>query len=91
MAVWFQKKPIPVLAIHWTGDNADEVNEFTGDRFEAEEGTAMLLAGKGGAQEWVPVPDGDWIFTDGSGGNFWPVDPAYLAANYDEVDPPEGC
>lgn len=29
--LWYVKKPIPVEAIQWTGDNFDEVREFMSD------------------------------------------------------------
>jgi hypothetical protein len=53
-----------------------------------EFGTALILAGKDGAQGWVPVPLGHWIVR--SAGDFtdhWPVDPDYFAAKY---EPEEG-
>lgn len=40
-----------------------------------------LLAGVHGAQGWVPVPIGHWIF--GAPGDFWPVAADYVAEHYE--------
>lgn len=42
-----------------------------------------LLAGKDGAQEWVPVPVDHWlVHMPGDLSDVWPVDPDYFAAKY---------
>lgn len=46
-----------VDAVSWEGDNADEVIALVGaDRFEAQDGHAMILSGIKGVHGWIPVP-----------------------------------
>lgn len=46
-----------------------------------------LLAGKDGAQEWVPVPVGHWlVHLPGDTTDVWPVEDAYFQAKYEPVD-----
>jgi hypothetical protein len=47
-------------------------------------GKLELLAGKDGAQEWVPVPVGHWLVCQpGNKSDVWPVDPDYFAGKYE--------
>lgn len=47
----------------------------------------QLLAGKDGAQEWVPVPIGHWLVRQpGDLSDIWPVDPDYFAAKYEPAE-----
>lgn len=51
----------------------------------------QLLAGKDGAQGWVPVPIGHWIVRNpGDNSDMWPVDPDYFAAKYERDLPKQG-
>jgi hypothetical protein len=84
----YRSKPSEIEAIQWTGDNYLDVVAFGGS-YSTRHGVALhLLAGKDGAQEYVPVPVGHWIvrsvddWTD-----HWPVDPDYFANKYEPVDP----
>ena len=82
------KKPVPVSAVQWTGTNVHEVRAFAPGCFRVEAPTdehprAELLAGVEGAQGWVPLPVGHWVF--GAPGDFWPVDHEYVLANYAET------
>jgi len=46
----------------------------------------QILAGKDGAQDWVPVPLGHWIVRSvGDLSDHWPVDPAYFANKYEAL------
>ena len=90
----YRSKPQEVEAVQWIGTNIIEVWSF--GRFvdgpNGDESTVvdngpeglMLLAGKGGAQGWVPVPVGHWIVrSPGDYTDHWPVDPDYFAAKYE--------
>lgn len=79
------RRPTFAYAVRWLGDNKSEIElELDGVplRYDGESGLE-LLAGKAGAQGWVPVPVGHWIFTDGSGDDWWPVEHNYVLSNFD--------
>lgn len=88
----YVSKPSVIDAVQWTGDNYAEVKkfapqvirqEFTGDGLWH----LQLLAGKDGAQKWVPVPAGHWIVRQPDDlTDHWPVDSDYFAAKYEPVD-----
>lgn len=89
----FRKKPVEVEAIQWTGDNADELETFTGglfnmlDREDREhcddpEMTAQVFDDL--HSTWVGVYTGQWIIR-GVKGEFYPCDAAVLAETYDPV------
>lgn len=90
------KKPTTVRAIRWTGDNQDAVRDFAGSNTRQQvrmgwlynnletdrtDWDLELLAGVHGAQGWVPVPIGHWIF--GAPGDFWPVAHDYVVEHYE--------
>lgn len=86
----FRKKPNPVEAVHWTGDNYDEMQEFgpvdivAEHELGSESFNMTLLAGVNGAQGWVPVPIGHWIVRNpGDDTDYWPVDNAFMEKNYE--------
>lgn len=82
----YRSKPQLVEAVQWTGRNWDEVSDFwpEGTRHLGLYPRLELLAGKDGAQEWVPVPVGHWIVRQpGDVFDHWPVDPDYFAAKYE--------
>lgn len=84
----FQSKPSTVDAVQHTGDFV-ALQEFAGEkvRIDPGSGTLLLLAGKDGAQEWVPVPSGHWLVCQpGDPSDIWPVDPDYFAAKYEPVE-----
>lgn len=82
----YRSRPQIVEAIQWTGDEDTidrsvfmTVTSWTSDGLE-------LLAGKDGAQGWVPVPRGHWLVRNpGDASDNWPVDPDYFAAKYDSA------
>lgn len=95
-AVELTKKPTTVRAIQWTGNNQDAVRDFAGScvrqpvpkgwlynnlEVDRTDWDLELLAGVHGAQGWVPVPIGHWIF--GAPGDFWPVAADYVAEHYE--------
>lgn len=96
----FRSKPQEVEAIQWTGERVipTEIVDFCGDKIKWSlvDGREVvhLLAGKDGAQGWVPLPDDHWIVRNpGDESHYWPVDPDYFRVKYhlagdtaDEVD-----
>lgn len=100
----YRSKPTLVEAIHWNGRNWEEVFAFTGakgastaldpatstpDEIRTHDGLPLqILAGKDGAQEWVPVPPGHWLVRPvGDDSDIWPVDDAYFKEKYEEAGP----
>lgn len=86
----YRSKPTMVEAIQWRGSIADlfgtglfgllGVIDYSADR----DPQLLLLAGKDGAQGWVPVPLGHWIVRNpGDATDWWPVDPTYFQAKYE--------
>lgn len=52
----------------------------------ADGGGVELLAGKDGAQGWVPVPEGHLIVRNpGDATDLWPVEADYFARKYEPV------
>lgn len=89
--VTYQSKPSTIEAVQWTGpDSLDACKQFANT---AEKkvyvnglGDLRLLAGKGGAQDWVSVPVGHWLVSQpGDRSDIWLVDPNYFAAKYEPV------
>jgi hypothetical protein len=81
----FRKKPITVAAIQWTGDNLDEIVDFTCGLFRRA-ATLELTAEVFDVlhDTWVGVRTGQWIIR-GVKGEFYPCDAEVLDATYDEV------
>ncbi len=95
----YRSKPQIVEAVHWTGDNWDEVMPFGGPDGKlastvddsVRPPTAglplQLMAGKDGAQGWVDVPVGHWLVNQpGDKSDIWPVEDAYFQAKYEAAD-----
>jgi hypothetical protein len=95
--VIYKSKPQTVEAMQWTGENKEEVLEFLMEKGMQDQnllstyrtgypGGLFLLAGKDGAQGWVPVPVGHWlVHLQEDKTDIWPVDPDYFAAKYDPI------
>lgn len=84
----YQSKPSTIEAVQHVGDFVT-LEQFAGEkvRIRPDDGALMLLAGKDGAQEWVPVPLGHWLVNQpGDKSDIWPVDPDYFAAKYEPAD-----
>src|SRR5690606_19988832 len=84
----YVSRPRQVEAIQWTGDvRAIDRSPFGGVvawACDDEREDLLLLAGKDGAQGWVPVPLGHWLVRNaGDPSDNWPVDPDHFAATYD--------
>lgn len=81
----YRSKPTEIEAAHWNGrDVTEELVDLAGDKARVTGHGLELLAGKDGAQEWVPVPDGHWLVRQpGDPSDIWPVDPDYFAKKYE--------
>lgn len=78
-------RPQKVEAVQWKGDNLEDIEEFgVTFRYSAEWDTALyIVAGKDGAQKYVPVPVGHYIVRSlGDYSHYWPVDPDYFSKKY---------
>jgi len=83
----YESKPSRIEAVQWTGKNFGELVAFAPVDYEDHDPGCYLLAGKRGAQDYVPVPVGHWIVrAEGDDTDYWPVDPQYFAAKYQEAD-----
>lgn len=81
----FQSKPSIIEAIQHTGDFT-ALQQFAPEKVDIrpDDGALLLLAGKDGAQEWVPVPLNHWLVHQPDDlSDIWPVDPDYFAAKYE--------
>lgn len=78
----FRKKPVVIEAVQFTGENKDEIVEFTGDLvgIENEDGTLGIITLEGSLR----ASPGDWIIK-GVKGEFYPCKPDIFAATYDAV------
>lgn len=85
----YVSKPQTVEAVQWKGDNSNECYGFCKAKVRYAFSQLELLAGKDGAQEWVPVPVGHWLVCQPDDkSDIWPVDPDYFANKY-ELHPVE--
>lgn len=87
----YVSKPSTIEAVQWGGriDDMGPVLAFGGDKvkFDDNPPALTLLAGKDGAQEWVPVPVGHWLVCQpGDKSDIWPVDPDYFTGKYEPAD-----
>jgi hypothetical protein len=89
----WRKPPVTVEAVRWTGDNYDEIVEFTGcanfdvvdpeDRGDDPDTTAQVLDKL--HSTWVHVYDGQWI-VKGVKGEFCPIADDVLRETYESAD-----
>ena len=87
----FRKKPVTVRAVQWTGDNEQELVEFTGGKFMAvapedrgddPEITGQVFDYLHGT--WVGVKTGQHV-VEGVRREFYPIDESVLAETYEAV------
>lgn len=92
----YRSKPQEVEAVQWTGENGRELIAAFDGKVTVEtrgdgEYFCLLLAGKDGAQQWVPVPIGHWlVHQPGDLSDIWPVEDGYFQVKYEEapmIDP----
>ena len=87
----FRTKPVEIEAILFTGDNVQEIHEWSegqfmyldeDDRVEDPEATAAIFDFL--HSTWILVKPGQWIIK-GQKGEFYPCDPETFAWKYEEV------
>lgn len=82
----YRSRPQEVEAIQWRCLLAQvaDIKAFAPGKVRVHGNDLELLAGKDGAQDWVPVPVGHWlVHAPGDDSDVWPVDPDYFAAKYE--------
>ena len=76
----FAKKPIKVQAVHWTGNNFDEISSFTnGNIFQYDE--KVVIKTRAGYRY---IEKDDWIII-GIKGEFYLCKPDIFEKTYEEV------
>lgn len=80
MIKMYVKKPIPIAAIQWTGENIDEVSAFMGENITQYNNTLTIKTLEG--DMWATV--GDYILR-GINGEFYPCKGEIFKKTYDEV------
>lgn len=87
----FRNRPVEIEAVQWTGDNADELREFTRNRFRVVEPTDRGSDPRPNAEvfdvlhsTWVGLRTSDWIIC-GVQGEFYPIKDAILRETYERV------
>ena len=85
----FRKKPIVIEAIQWTGDNFDELKDFT--ETDNQQTVCRIVKGTFDRDLFVDTLEGslmaslnDWIIK-GIKGEFYPCKPDIFEATYDLV------
>ena len=92
----FKTKPVEIDAIRWTGDNIDELHEWTQALFvkldedddwhiDDPEFTGSVFDVL--HSTWIGVKTGQWIVC-GAKGEFYPCDDETFHWKYEEVDSP---
>lgn len=90
----YRKRPVVVQAIQWTGQNAADIDTFTGGRFVAldaedrancddPDATAQVLDTL--HSTWVLTQTGDWIIR-GVSGEFYPCRDDVFTATYEPAE-----
>lgn len=86
----YVSRPQVVEAIQWDGLLArlTECADWAPGKVRNDGQNGIeLLAGKDGAQEWVPVPVGHWLVRQpGDLSDIWPVEEHYFEAKYEAAD-----
>lgn len=79
----FKKKPVVIDAIRWTGDNLQEVLDFTKEgNVGAVPGTKELLIDT--LEGMMTCPVGHWIIK-GVKNEFYPCDPQIFEMSYERT------
>jgi hypothetical protein len=91
----FRKKPVEVEAVRWTGENTNEVLDFTGDAYFdpiPEENRGDLSDPDATAavfdklhSTWVLLYNGDWVIR-GVQGELYPCRADVFEATYEPVE-----
>lgn len=78
----FRKKPVVIDAIQWTGNNLNEIREFTNDPFAGKWTTTRI--GITTLEGIMEASLNDWIIK-GVKGEFYPCKPDIFKETYDQV------
>lgn len=89
----FQKRPVQVQAIQWTGENPYAVRAFTGMHKTEPSGDHFVFTVQDGIDNaklyvaandaWLDIEIGEWVIRDDRG--FYPCKPDIFAATYEQV------
>lgn len=87
----YQKKPLQVEAVQWTGGNVQEMKAFAGESFDTNAFRLGLAATVSDAavydllhRGWILVKLGDWVIR-GVQGELYPCDKVVFAQTYEEA------
>jgi len=78
----YVKKPIPVEAIQWTGDNFDELEDFAGNNIWVDEGHLFVMTLEGAFKSKNKT--GDYLIK-GIRGEFYICEKDIFEETYEEV------
>lgn len=79
----YRKKPVEIEATRWTGENSDELVEWTRGDFTWVGDLGEIWDAL--HETWVRLSIGDYIIK-GVKGEFYPIKADVLAQTYDKVD-----
>lgn len=83
----YQKKPVRIEAIQYTGDNFDEIKEFVGDSYyeNVDERHLTLNIGIKTLEGDMTISLFDYVIK-GVNGEFYPCKPDIFKKTYDEIN-----
>lgn len=83
----YQKKPVRIEAIQYTGDNFDEIKEFVGDSYyeNVDEHHLTLNIGIKTLEGDMAISLFDYVIK-GVNGEFYPCKPDIFKKTYDEAN-----
>lgn len=87
----YRKRPVEIEAAQWTGDNAEEIQTFTGE-VELESGSALAFLPRplpaqlyvAANDSWLPIERGEWVAKDRHG--CYPIKDDVFVETYEKVD-----
>lgn len=74
----YRKKPVEIEAVEWTGDNIDEIDGFSGQKWNVDHPFITIPTPEGNMNARV----GDYIIK-GVNGEFYPCKPDIFAKTYE--------
>jgi len=83
-----RKKPVIVEAIQWTGNNLQDIINFTDNQVCEDEGSNQQIyieVWNSLEQQYIYCPEGHYIIK-GIKGEFYPCEPEVFYATYDIVE-----
>lgn len=88
IAKWYVKKPIPVQAIQWTGDNFAQIEEFAGSGYVWVEDGYLFVASHDCTFK-TQSKAGDYIVR-AANGDLYICKKSSFEATYEEAQPTDG-